>query len=68
MKKSDKELVDKLLEASNKISEQTRRGYGRYLVVPPKIAETVENYYKAKERDNTIEEILKDEDEKGEDI
>lgn len=52
MKKSDKELVDKLLEASNKISEQTRRGYGRYLVVPPKIAETVENYYRAKEREH----------------
>ena len=41
MSKLQKNLIDKLLKASNEISNKSRKGYGNYIIVNSGIMDTI---------------------------
>lgn len=55
----NKELYDKLIEASKLIELKSRRGGSDYIVVNPEIAKELESEEIKKKRDKKIDQILK---------
>ena len=65
MKKGNKQLVEKILQASNVIAEKSRRGPGNFMIVSSKVAEIIDNLDIRKHRKkklNKLNEIMKKKD------
>lgn len=56
-----KELIDKLLKASEKIHKSSTKGTANYMITSPEVANMLKSIYKVKCRKEKIKRIFNDE-------